>query len=216
MIDGISGLILRRTRHRRCWQSSELVPSGGRDMTEQNAAVPAPRVEEAPSSLPSTAWQTGVGVVVVVCAVVWAWGVLAMPASTPWRGGGARLVPALCAAVLLVCGGWLIWEARHGGWRNASALSGHVGLQWAPWVWVSAGLLLGGGLLGIAGFVLAASLTYVLALQGLRLAADATARNSLRRWLCDSAWGLGMATVVFVLFTQVLGIALPTGWLTWT
>lgn len=184
-------------------------------MTEQDAAVPAQSLGESPPSLPSAAWQTGVGVVVVVCAVAWAWGVWTMPASTPWHGGGARLVPAVCAAVLLVCGVWLIWEARQGGWRNVSALSGHAGLQWMPWVWVSTGLLLGGGLMGVTGFVLAASLTYVLALQGLRLAADATARNSLRRWLCDGAWGLALATLVFVLFTQVLGIALPAGWWIW-
>jgi putative tricarboxylic transport membrane protein len=182
-------------------------------MTQQEMTKAASPPLQPP--MPSVAWQTGVGWVVVLCALAWAVGVLAMPASTPWRGGGARLVPALCAVVLLVCGVWLIWEARHGGWRNAAALSGHRALQWRPWAWVSAGLLLGGVVLPVIGFVLAATLTYVLALQGLRAAAGSTARTSVQRWLVDGAWGLVLASVVWLGFSQGLGVALPLGWWAW-
>ena len=129
----------------------------------------------------------------------------------PLDGGGARLVPAICALVLLVCGSWLVWEAQHGGWRNASTLSGYVGLQVTPWAWVSAGLLLGGGLIGTLGFIGAGAVCYVLALQGLRLAADAQARNSGRQWAMDTVWGLVLASLIFVMLGQVAGISLPAG-----
>ena len=161
------------------------------------------------ASLPSTAWQTGVGVAVMSCALMWAIGVLTMPAETQWLGGGARLVPSMCALVLLVCGGWLVWEARNGGWRNASTLSGYVGLQVTPWVWVSAGILLGGGLIGVLGFIVAGAVCYVMALQGLRLAADVCYRASGKQWAADLVCGLFLASLIFLIFTYVVGIGLP-------
>lgn len=185
-------------------------------MTEQDAALSAPSLEGTDSApLPSTAWQTGVGVCVALAALWLAWGTWHIPAQAMSQDGGARLVPGLCAAVLLLCGLWLVWEARHGGWRNAATLSGHAVLQVTPWVWVSAGILLSGLLMAHSGFVVAATLCYVMALHGLRVAADPSARPHAHRMACDVAIGALIAAVVFALFTRVLGIALPSGWLIW-
>lgn len=182
-------------------------------MTQTDAAASAGERDTAKQ--PSTAWQTGVGLAIVLAALVLALGAWQVPVPTPVEDGGARLVPGLCAAVLCVCGGWLVWEARHGGWRNASALSGGLHLQVTPWVWVSAGLLLSALLIRHSGFVLAGALCYVLALQGLRLAAQPDGRLHGARLAADVLIGLVLAVLVYLLFTRVLGIALPAGWLAW-
>ncbi|MNT92241.1 Tripartite tricarboxylate transporter TctB family protein [compost metagenome] len=75
--------------------------------------------------------------------------------------------------------------------------------------------MLSGLLMAHSGFVLAAALCYVLALQGLRLAAQPDLRVSGKRLASDVAVGVLIAGVVYGLFTQVLGIDLPAGWLAW-
>ena len=182
-------------------------------MAQQDVVIADQGESVAQAFLPSRAWQTGVGVVVMLCAALWGLGVLVMPSTTSWMGSDARLLPFICALVLMVCGTWLVWEARHGGWRNASTLSGYAGLQVTPWIWVSTGGLLGGSLVGVLGFITAGAVCYALALQGLRLAADVDARNSGKRWCADLMWGVTLAVFISVLFTQVIGIALPKwGW----
>lgn len=187
-------------------------------MPAPDAATPAPPPPAAHAKAarwPSTAWQTGVGVAIALAALWLAWGTWQIPAPVVPDAAGTRWLPGLCAGALLVCGLCLVWEARHGGWRHAAPLSGQTDWQVMPWVWVSAGILLSALLLAHSGFIVAAALCYVLALQGLRRAADPALRLQARRLACDSLVGLGIAGAVYVLFTQVLGIALPAGWLAW-
>ena len=66
-----------------------------------------------------------------------------------------------------------------------------------------------------SGFVLAAALCYVLALQGLRRAAQPDLPLRGRRVLTDVLVGLVLAALVYVLFVRVLGVSLPAGWLPW-
>lgn len=186
-------------------------------MKEQDAAPSAPLAEvqqEQATPLTVNTRQTAVGLA-IACAALWlAWGTWHIPVAAQGTDEGMRWMPGLCAAALLLCGGWLVWEARHGGWRNPAAPP-ERSLQLAPGVWVSAGLLLGGLLLGRGGFVLAATLCYVLALQGLRAAAYPELPLQMRRLGWDVLIGAVIAGSVFGLFTRVLGVALPTGWLTW-
>ncbi|WP_284337133.1 tripartite tricarboxylate transporter TctB family protein [Comamonas sp. NoAH] len=187
-------------------------------MTKQDSAVPVQALEEdgrLPETSPGKAWQTGVGVVVALVALVLAWGTWLLPAQEQLIDGGARLLPGLCAGVLFLCGLWLVWEARHGGWRNSETLLGLVGVQIMPWVWVSAGLLLSALLVRFSGFIVAAALCYVFALQGLRLAAQPHCQVCGKRLLSDIAIGLLIAAAVYGVFTRILGIALPSGWSIW-
>ncbi len=181
-------------------------------MTEQNIKQDN---ETAMQAQTSHVWQMGVGGAIVLAALVLAWGAWQIPAQMAQTDGGAALLPSLCAAALLLCGGWLVWEARHGGWRNMAASAGQGQLQITPWVWVSAGVLLGALLMRHSGFVLAAALCYVLALQGLRRAAQPDLRLSGKRVLADVLAGLVCAALVYVLFVRVLGVSLPAGWLPW-
>lgn len=186
-------------------------------MTEQDAAQPleGESALSAHADLVAARWQTGVGLAIALVAVLLAWGTWQIPSQAHAMDGGARLVPGLCAGALLMCGLWLVWEARHGGWRHAPAFSSDAKIQVTPWVWVSAGILLSGLLMARSGFVVAATLCYVLALQGLRLAAQPHLRVSVQRWAGDLATGALIACLVYALFTQVFGIDLPAGWLAW-
>ena len=80
---------------------------------------------------------------------------------------------------------------------------------------MTAGLLLCALLIRQSGFVCAAALCYVLALQGLRAAEQPGLGVRGIRLVTDGAVGLLLAAVVYVLFTKVLGISLPAGWLPW-
>lgn len=187
-------------------------------MTEKDAAPSAPLAkaqEDTATALTANVWQTAAGLA-IACAAVWlAWGTWRIPVAPDGTDAGTRWLPGMCAGALLLCGGWLVWEARHGGWRNPAALSGRR-LQVTPGIWVSAGILLGGGLIARSGFVLAATLCYLLALQGLRAAAHPGQLFQVRRLGSDALTGAVIAVSVFVLFTRVLGVALPAGWLTWS
>lgn len=186
-------------------------------MKEQDAAAPAQALQAegaVPPPPPLSAGQMAVGVVIALVALVLAWATWRLPAQPMAMDGGARLVPSLCAGVLLLCGLWLVWEAQHGGWRHVPAAeAAHV--QITPWVWVTAGMLLCAGLIRHSGFVVAAALCYVLALQGLRAAEQQGQGVRCSRWVVDAVVGLLLAVVVYVLFTKVLGIDLPAGWLPW-
>ena len=164
----------------------------------------------------SVAWQTGIGGAVALAAVALAWATWRLPVG-PGVEAGARWAPAWCALALLLCGVCLVWEARHGGWRSmpAAAPMGPKRVNLAAGLWVSAGLLLGALLMRISGFVLAATLCYVLALQGLRLAEDAQRKLQGKRLLGDTLLGLLVATVAYALLCKGLGMNLPTGWLQW-
>lgn len=187
-------------------------------MTEQDAARSAqtlPAAGERGGGSPSRAWQTGVGGGIALVALALAWATWRLPAQQALADGGARLVPGVCASVLLLCGLWLVWEAHHGGWRNLPAGVEPAAVQITPWVWVMAGLLLSALLIRYSGFVVAAALCYVLAVQGLRQAAQPGLRLCGKRLGVDVLTGVAVAAVVYGLFARVLGIALPAGWLPW-
>lgn len=118
--------------------------------------------------------------------------------------------------MLIICGGWITWEARTGGFREMDAPTGAVETYWSGFVWVSAGLLLNATLITSIGFILSCTLCYVMAVQGLRRAAGQSAVNQPRTWLVDAVTGFLIAAPVFWMFTQFLAINLPglteSGW----
>lgn len=171
----------------------------------------------APSPAP-TAWpQTVAGVAVALTGLALGFGAITIPSDAGYGGIGPNFVPWLCAAALTLCGGWMVYEARSGGFRHMEAPSGDARGNWAGFVWVSAGLLANAALLTTIGFILGCTLCYVLAVQGLRRAGGQAAVNSPRTWLTDATTGMLISAPVFWLFTKFLAINLPgltsTGWL---
>jgi putative tricarboxylic transport membrane protein len=172
---------------------------------------------DAPSGFPSARAQTIVGAGVLLTAAGLAFGALQIPSDSGYGGVGPNFLPWLCAVVLGICGGWLVWEARTGGFRDASAPGGHPRADIGAFVWVSAGLLVNAALIGTVGFILSCTICYVLAVQGLRRAGGQTHAGAPITWTKDVVTGLLISAPVFWAFTQFLAINLPglteTGWL---
>ena len=163
-----------------------------------------------------TVIQTLIGLGIVLTALALAGGALGIPAAAGYGGVGPNFLPWLVSLALLVCGAFIVWEARSGGFRSLDAPPGASQAYWPGFVWVSAGLLANAALITSIGFILSCALCFVLAVQGLR-GAEGRVAWSLRLLLKDALIGLAIAAPVFWMFTQFLAINLPgltsTGWL---
>lgn len=187
-------------------------------MSEPLATSPQPGAH-APGTgtVPAARAQALVGAGVLLVAAALAAGALQIPADSGYGGVGPNFLPWLVAAVLAVCGGFLVWESLSGGFRSMDEPSGDARANKQAFVWVSAGLLLNASLIATVGFIVSCTLCYLLAVQGLRRAAGQPAAGSLRTWGVDALTGLLISAPVFWAFTQFLAINLPgltqTGWL---
>jgi putative tricarboxylic transport membrane protein len=166
--------------------------------------------------------QTLVGAGVVLIALGMAVGALGIPSTAGYAGVGPNFLPWLVSAALLVCGGFMIYEARTGGFRDmddpdapddgAPAAKPY----WGGFVWMSAGLLANAALITTIGFIFSCALCFVLASRGMRNAQGQTG-NAARAWVNDIVTGLLIAAPVYWMFTKFLAINLPgltqTGWL---
>ena len=99
-----------------------------------------------------------------------AFGAVGISSEAGYGGVGPNFLPWLVSVALTVCGAWIVWEARTGGFREMEAPSGALQPYWTGFIWVSAGLLLNAALITSIGFILSCTLCYVLAVQGLRRA----------------------------------------------
>lgn len=173
--------------------------------------------ESSAPAQPAATWpQTLVGVGVLLTGLALAFGAIGISSEAGYGGVGPNFLPWLVSVVLVLCGGWILWEARTGGFRELDAPSGAEHAYWPGFVWVSAGLLLNAALITTLGFIVSCTLCYLLAVQGLRRASGQGGVNSLRTWLIDIVTGALISAPVFWMFTQFLAINLPgltsTGW----
>ena len=161
--------------------------------------------------------QACVGAAVALTGLGLAGGALTIPGEAGYGGVGPNFLPWLVSVVLVLCGAWILWEARTGGFRELDAPTGAEHAYWPGFVWVSAGLLLNAALITTLGFILSCTMCYVLAVQGLRRASGQGGVNSPRTWLVDFVTGALISAPVFWMFTQFLAINLPgltnTGWI---
>lgn len=179
-----------------------------------NVATPG-ALEEA-SAAPSTRLQALVGAAVILIALGLAVGAVDIPSTAGYAGVGPNFLPWLVALALLLCGGFMVYEARSGGFRDMEEPVGDARPYWAGFVWMSAGLLANAALITTIGFIFSCALCFVLAARGMRNAQGQSAAG-LRVWLADGLTGLLIAAPVYWMFTKFLAISLPgltaTGWL---
>ena len=163
--------------------------------------------------------QALIGAGVLLIGLGLAAGAVSIPSAAGYGGVGPNFLPWLVAVSLVVCGAFLVWEARTGGFREMDALDASAGASAAYWpgfAWVSAGLLANAALITTVGFIVSCTLCFVLAVQGLR---GAEGKASLRpaQLVKDIGIGIAIAAPVYWMFTQFLAINLPgltsTGWL---
>jgi putative tricarboxylic transport membrane protein len=159
--------------------------------------------------------QTLIGVGVLVLAALLAAGAVSISSEAGYSGVGPNFLPWFVAAVMAVLGGWIVWEARTGGFREAEEPSGAEHGDWVGFAWVSAGLIANAALITILGFILSCTLCFVLAVRGLRLCEGRPVSAAIT--VRDALIGLAIAAPVYWTFTKLLSINLPgltsTGWL---
>ena len=165
---------------------------------------------------PHSLVQTLIGAGVVLTGLGLAAGALGISSNAGYGGVGPNFLPWLVALSLLICGGFIVWEARSGGFRSMDEPTGAARAYWPGFVWVSAGLLANAALITTIGFILSCTLCFVLAVQGLRGAEGKVGRGPAG-WLKDAMIGLAISAPVYWMFTKFLAINLPgitsTGWL---
>lgn len=168
------------------------------------------------SGTPSAAGQALVGAGVLVVGAVMAYGATFISSEAGYAGVGPNALPWLVAVVLMVCGLWLVWEARSGGYREMEAPSGAERADWHAVAWVVAGVVANASLITTVGFILSCALCFGLAVRGLRIA-EGRAGGGLRQTVVDLATGMTISAPVFWMFTKLLAINLPgltaSGWL---
>ena len=160
--------------------------------------------------------QTLVGAGVLATGAMLAAGATQIQSEAGYGGVGPNFLPWVVGIGLLLCGAFLVWEARSGGYREMEEPSGSAAGHWPGFVWVSAGILINAALITTIGFILSCSLCFVLAASGFR-SAGGTLDLRPRALIVDACIGFAIAAPVFWMFTKLLAINLPgltgTGWL---
>ena len=160
--------------------------------------------------------QTLVGAGTLVLGVALALGAIGIRSDAGYSGVGPNFLPWFVGISLLLCGAFLVYEARTGGFRVMDEPSGAERGDWAGFAWVSIGILANAGLITTIGFILSCTLCFVFAVRGFKLA-EGRLDLSPRAWLVDFAIGFSIAAPVYWMFTQLLAINLPgltsTDWL---
>jgi putative tricarboxylic transport membrane protein len=160
--------------------------------------------------------QALVGLGVVGLGLGLAVGAVTIPSAAGYAGVGPNFLPWLVSVALLMCGAFMLYEARTGGFRHME--EGPTGDKpyWPGFVWMSAGLLVNAALITTIGFIFSCALCFVLAARGMRNA-EGQSTGGLKTWVTDGVTGLLIAMPVFWLFTKFLAINLPgltqSGWL---
>lgn len=152
--------------------------------------------------------QTGVGAGVVVIALAYGAGALALPSEAGYGGVGPNFLPLAVSTLLLVCGVLLVAHALVGGFRAFDGPDGDERGHWIGFAWVSAGILLNAALITRIGFVLACALCFLLAARGFQIARG-DRLDGLRSWVRDALTGIAIAAPVYWLFGKLLAIQLP-------
>ena len=160
--------------------------------------------------------QALIGAGTLVLAGLMAVGASQISAEAGYGGIGPNFVPWVVAAMLALCGAWLMWEALSGGFRQLEEPSGARHGYWPGFAWVSAGMLLNAALITTLGFILSCTLCFVLAVRGYKASQGAPDFRPAA-FLKDALIGLAISAPVYWMFTKLLAINLPgltgTGWL---
>jgi putative tricarboxylic transport membrane protein len=160
--------------------------------------------------------QTWLGAGVVLLALGLAWGATSISSDAGYAGVGPNFLPWVVSGLLGLCGVWLVWEARSGGFRDMDDTDGADQGDWPGFAWVTAGIVLNALLITTIGFIFSCALCFVLAVRGFK-ASEGRLDLRPRAWITDALIGMAISAPVYWMFTKALAISLPgltsTGWL---
>jgi putative tricarboxylic transport membrane protein len=127
-----------------------------------------------------------------------------IPEGQSYAGIGPRFFPYVVGVGLAVCGVLLAWHALAGGWRAMPDDEGvHAAPDWPAFLLISAGIVVQMAAIGWAGFILAGAALFALVARGL----------GSTRTLRDVLVGAALVTAAYLVFTRLLSLSLPAGWL---
>jgi len=164
--------------------------------------MPADKSATKPAGKP--AWpDTLVGAGVLALAVVVLAETALSPASPIYAKVGPAAFPYGVGVALGVLGLLLAIQGWRGGWRDpaAEAEAGIGKPLLAPFLWVTAGLLINAVLIAWLGFILASTLLFICIARGF----------GSRKIPRDLAWGFGLALAAYLGFAKLLAIRLGDG-----
>jgi putative tricarboxylic transport membrane protein len=154
------------------------------------------------SSEPRDRGAVGVALGIVALGAFFGIESFAIPVSPLYAKIGPTVFPRVVAAGLVVLGLVLLREAWRGAWRAEAEADGRAArIDWRAVLTLSAGLLATALLMNPAGFVIAATLLFVLTARAFGSA----------KLLRDGAIGFALALLSFVGFVKGLGLDLPAG-----
>jgi len=166
--------------------------------------------------MPSPRAEVALSVGVLAIGALLGVGAVGIPGEAGYGGVGPNFLPWVVAGFLIACGGFLLWEACSGGFRQPGEPDGAKVGNWAGFALVSAGLLSTAALLTTIGFVLSCGLCFALAVRGFK-SSQGLPSGGVRGGLAALALGMVIAAPIYWTFTKLLAINLPgltgTGWL---
>ena len=126
--------------------------------------------------------------------------------SLPTGGGyaqvGPGVVPRIVGVAMLLLGAMLVREALTGGFRGVEEEEERkLGMDWAAFGWITAGIIAYGILIEMLGFIFSSVILFVLVARGF----------GSRRWALNVAVGAVLAVAIFAIFNYGLGLMLPPG-----
>ena len=146
--------------------------------------------------------QLAIAAGIVALGAIVLWGSFHLPTGGGYAQVGPGVVPRIVGVGLLLLGVLLVHEAFAGGFRGLDeAEERRLGMDWAAFAWITAGILAYG--LGIVrlGFVPSSMILFVLVARGF----------GSRRWALNVIVSALLAIAIFALFTYGLGLTLPAG-----
>ena len=125
-----------------------------------------------------------------------------LPTGGGYAQVGPGVVPRIVGVGLLALGALLVREALADGFSGLDEEGERrLGMDWAAFAWITAGIIAYGLASVRAGFVLSSVVLFVLVARGF----------GSRRWLMNTVIGALLAAAVFALFNYGLGLTLPAG-----
>src|SRR5512134_1766457 len=147
-----------------------------------------PSAADMPATAPAVRHQTLIGAGALLIGAAMAWGASQIPAQAGYAWVGPNFLPWLVSVMLMLCGGWLLYEARTGGWRTMDEAPGAARGDWTSLAWVVAGVAANAALITTIGFILACTLCFMLAVRGLR-AAESKPQGGAKGMVMDFVTG---------------------------
>ncbi|MBP0446546.1 tripartite tricarboxylate transporter TctB family protein [Roseomonas sp. SSH11] len=154
----------------------------------------------APAGTPGA--DLAVGLFVMLLGALTLYAACAIPDSPLYAQVGAKAVPYLVGVILVLLGGGLSAVALRGGWSrdNEEAMAAPP-TNWRALALLGAGLLVQVALIGWLGFVIAATIQYVLV----------CAAFGSRRPVRDLAIGIAVTLGAYLGFSRLLGVNIGAG-----